>query len=258
MISCPDAPAPGLPPSESPLAPDRKFECQLDGIGELVPMGKVRGEEGSFLALRPAGRECRFHIVYQRAGGEKVTLTESPGGYLFLAGKRWAAGEMVVCASNLSHRGESPGSAQRIIERVTIDCFRQRDGRWGAGIPVVIPDGPWAAWLHADSFGRPPEGEREDEGALSLRYGRDFSFQFMNTIDAGRPREDGYYLLTLDLSSELLTPLNTPQRVANISEASELSGESGEPEPWDPSEEEIEAFEAEIEELLGAEEGEAP
>ncbi|MEE2643442.1 MAG: hypothetical protein VYD19_00790, partial [Myxococcota bacterium] len=258
MISCPEEPAPGLPAVDTPLVPDRSFECQLDSVNDLVPVGSVAGEEGSFLALHPADRACNFHIVYQKEGAEKVRLTERPGGYLFLAGRRINPEEMVVCASNISHQEESPGSSQRRIERVTIDCFHQRDGRWGPAVPIIIPDGPWAAWLQVSSFGIPPEGENEASGRFSFRYGRDFSFQFMNTVDAGRPTSDGYYLITLDLEAALLTAAEAPRRLGSIAEGSALAADAGEPEPWDPSEEEIEAFEAELEQLLEPEDGDTP
>jgi hypothetical protein len=251
MISCPEPPAVGVPELASDLAVDRLFDCTMDGVDDAVPMGTVADLEGAFFSLRPADGPCSFDLVFNDGAGVQTVISQSPAGYLFPAGKRLPSGDVVACVNVIQHQAREPESTQRHIQRVSIACTRQTAGTWDPMVPIVVPDGPWAAWLHPKSFGNPaaiPGDDGNDQ--FPVMYARDFSFQFLNTIDTGRPGTDGYYRQNLELRDGRLGRLGPAERVTSIGEGS--VGPENADGTWEPTEAEIAEFEAFIEQLPDA------
>ena len=247
MISCPEPPAVGVPELASDLAVDRLFDCAMDGLDDTVSMGTVTDLEGAFFSARPADGPCLFDLVFNDGAGAQTVISQSPAGYLFPTGKRLPNGDIVACVNVIQHRAHEPESTQRHMERVSIACTRQTAGTWGPMVPMVVPDGPWAAWLHPKSFGNPaaiPGDDGNDQ--FPIMYARDFSFQFLNTIDTGRPGTDGYYRQNLELNDGRLARLGPAFRVSSIAEGSMASDVDAN---WEPTEAEIAEFEAFIEEM---------
>jgi hypothetical protein len=211
-------------------------------------MAQVTGLEGAFLSLRKTDEPCVFDLVFQGPGGTETVLSNEPSGYLFSAAMQIDGGDVIVCANAIQHRAHETNSTARIIERVSILCTRSHEGSWTPMVPVVTPDGPWAAWLHAQSFGDPSAIPGDDGiDQFPILFARDFSFQFLNTVDTGRPGTDGYYRQNLDLSGGNIARLGTAVRVMSIGEGSVPAPDSD--AVWEPTEAEIAEFEAFIDEL---------
>ncbi len=203
-------PAPPPPGEELPVAVVRTFRCEPAGVGSELVVAAVTGDPGAVIVIRPGGLalnvpgvpdgtpwapDCRYQLLYRAADGAETVLAQTPSGFLFAAALKTRGGADVVCVNDLRH--SEGGAGGRHIDAVTIACTaRARGGTFGALASVVVPDGDWAAWLRTLA-------ERDDaDGQLALRYVRDFSFQFMNMSDAGRPATDGIFELGLRLGAD--------------------------------------------------------
>jgi hypothetical protein len=182
---------------ELSIEPVREFECLDVPGGTMVVDDALPGSPGSVLELLAIGGPCRFHLVHRDGGGRETQLSTTPGGYLLTAGAGGDDGSAIVCASNIAHRAIA-GSVHA-IDAVTIECAARTGGRFGRLLPVVVPDGAWAAW--------PREVRAAGGGRFVLRYARDFSFQFLNMSDRGRPPEDGLYEIELVATGDRLTAI---------------------------------------------------
>ena len=83
-----------------------------------------------------------------------------------------------------------------------------------------------------------------------ILYARDFSFQFLNTMDTGRPGTDGYYRQNLQVTDGRLALQGPALRVSSIADGS-VGAETAEA-TWEPTEAEIAEFEELIEQLPDA------
>lgn len=172
-----------LPDGEFLLTVDRAFECDASLVGEGAVMAELLDGAGTIGIRSASPADCTFNLVFSDSSGAERILSTEPGGFILGGGRELSGGDTVVCANNL-HTSAEGSDASRRIDAVTIDCAVRRNGAWSPLSPVVVPDGPWAPWLR---------DVVETESGLVLRYTRDFSFQFLNMSDNGRPPEDGIY-----------------------------------------------------------------
>ncbi len=184
---------PPLPPppegEELPIEVVRTFDCVPEGVGAELALTEVIGDPGAVVAIRPsAASECQYDVFYKRKDGTEQKLSQRPSGYIFAAGLRTADGTTVVCINDLAHRAEG---GRRFVDTVKIECSVGTRDTFTPLTPVVVPDGAWAAWIRTLAA---KDGEGQ---TFSLRYVRDFSFQFFNLSDNGRPATDGVYEATL-------------------------------------------------------------
>ena len=178
-----------LPPpgAEYLLTENRYFNCDPSEVGDGLVIAGIDGLEGDALGLRPFGdAACEFNLVYSTGTPDAETvLSAKPGGYLLGDGLRLGSGDLVICANNIHH---SPaGARRRRIERVGLECALHSGGEW-SDLLEVVASSEWAPWI---------SDLRVSDGVLRLAYTRDFSFQFMNLSDNGRPSEDGIYEIVL-------------------------------------------------------------
>lgn len=164
------------------IAPE--FECQPEKVGAEMQVSKVVGGPNSAVFIRPTrGAECQFELVYRDPDGSEHIITgERDGGYLFTSAVR-TQDTTVICTNNIHHTALAAG--MRHIDSVVIECAAHTPDGWTELTPVVIPDGPWAAWI------RSLEAVPDSRDTFRLRYARDFSFNFFNLTDNGRPSSDG-------------------------------------------------------------------
>ena len=242
-ISCPDELPPEDPEPDSALQLDRTFDCFPEGVRDGAPVGQVAGLEGAFLSLRTASPTCQFDLVFHGSDGAQTVISDAPDGYFFAAARRLPSGDVVACVTAIQHRAHDAAEpAKRFIERTRIRCARQIGDDWMPMVDLISPDGPWAAWLDPETFGDSAAIPGDDgRGQFALLYARDFSFQFLNTVNTGRPGEDGMYRQDLDLSDGGLTALGAPVRVGDISANVPTDEDASD---WTPTEEEIAEFEA--------------
>ncbi len=173
---------------------------------ELAP---VAGDGGA-VAIDPTAEACQFHLVHHEAGAE-ARLTDRPGGYLLAAGVADGAAR-VVCASRIEHRA-APGPAAgaktlRETLGVTLECARGEAGAFGPLQPVLPASPDWAPWIASI------ETLPAQPGRYRLTYERDFSFQFLNLTDAGRPATDGTYTVDFGFAADGTLRADDPERAA--------------------------------------------
>lgn len=160
----------------------RLFECRQDAMPPELPVASVSGPSAQVLIRASGTGPCLFDLLVREPGREDVVLSASPGGYLLTVAARLDGGTLVVCASRTDHTPLGQGFHR--VDAVTVECGRVGDGAPDLLAPVVVPEGDYAAWVRDLA----PDGA----GAV-LTWARDFSFQFLNLTDAGRPAEDGIY-----------------------------------------------------------------
>jgi hypothetical protein len=203
-------------------------------------VASVTGDPGAVVFIRPGGlalnvpgvpdgapwaADCKYQLLHRAPDGAETPLALTPSGFLFVAAFRTRGGADVVCVNDLRH--SDGGGGERHLDAVVIACAaRPPGGAFGPLTQVVVPDGAWAAWLRTLA-------ERDGaDGRLALRYVRDFSFQFMNMSDTGRPETDGVYELGLrlgadgSLTAEPGAPAKVSARTNPLAEAPV--------EPWRP------------------------
>ncbi len=182
-----ETPEPGR---ELPANVVREFACTPEGVGDELVVGKVAGTIGDVVVIRPAVRdECRYDLIYKAATGEEQVLSGGVhSGYLLTLAAAFPDGRAVVCTNDVRH--SAVGGSQRFMDEIVIVCTTRRAGSaWTPLRDVIVPDEQWAAWVRGL--------DQRDDGTITLRYTRDFSFQFMNLTDEGRPAEDGVYEVEL-------------------------------------------------------------
>jgi hypothetical protein len=239
-------PAPPAAGEELPIEVVRTFTCRHDQVLSERVLAAVAGEAGAVVLIRPGDArlseppssgqaptpqpDCQYQLVFRAADGDEQLLGPTPDGYLFAAALRTSAGLGLLCVNAIRHT--SLGGLDRHIEAVELRCSASPgfSEPFGPLTPVVSPDGDWAPWLRTLSAIDSPSGAGK---SFSLRYVRDFSFQFFNLSDRGRPATDGLYELLLEVSSAgaLISPLGAPSRLdARTNPLSDIPIE-----PWRPS-----------------------
>ena len=118
----------------------------------------------------------------------------------------------------------------RYMNSVTYECAARISGEWTALSPVVTPDGDWAAWANAISW------DVDGDSLFSTRYSHDFSYQFLNTGNLGRPDADGLYEIQVRRDGERLVVIET-EKVSD--EVNPSPSDDGTFESWEPTPEEI-------------------
>lgn len=179
---------------------------------EALQLSGVEGGPG-VIALRPADAPCTFDLMYAEDDAQ-TAVSASPGGYLLSMGAE-ADAQRVICASRIEHRATDDGGqpdlagdrVQRETTGVALQCAAWSDGVWGPLQTLIEPSLDWAPWVLGV--------EATGDGGFRVRYDRDFSFQFMNLTQAGRPPEDGTYAIDLQIGAGGLMVANAPERVAD-------------------------------------------
>ncbi|MCB9537509.1 MAG: hypothetical protein H6704_14740 [Myxococcales bacterium] len=174
---------------------------------ELAP---VAGDGGA-IAIEPTEEPCQFHLLHRDVAGA-TRLTDVPGGYLLAAGVADGAAR-VVCASRIDHRpaAQATGSGQKRLRqtyRVRLECARGEAGQFTALQPAVPPSPDWAPWIST------LETLPDQPGRYRVTYERDFSFQFLNLTDHGRPEEDGTYTVDFGFDADGTLVAGDPDRAA--------------------------------------------
>ena len=189
---------------------DTRFARDADA--DALQLSAIDGGSG-VIALRPAAEPCTFDLMYAEDDAQDV-ISAVPGGYLLSMGAE-ADGQRVVCASRIEHRATDDGGrpdvagdrVQRETTGVALQCAAWTDGVWGPLQTLIEPSLDWAPWVLGV--------EANGDGAFRVRYDRDFSFQFMNLTQAGRPDEDGTYAIDLQVGDDGLMVASAAERVAN-------------------------------------------
>jgi len=220
-------PPPLEPGAERPVEVVRTFHCAPEGVGAELVVGRVEGTD-DLLVLRPAPATCAFHLYHrrQRDGHETRLSGDGGSGWLFAAGVTLPDGRVVVCANDVHHVADV-ASGGRWVAEVTLACATTRaDGSFGPMRAVVVPGGEWAAWLRALEVDASGE-------AVVLSWARDFSYQFMNLSDAGRPAEDGVYRTIVTLGADGPAAGEATRIASRVNPLAEAGLT-----PWEPSESE--------------------
>jgi len=233
------------------VVPVKEFLCVPDAVAGTVDVADVAGIPGATVAIEPNGL-CTFDLVFRRGPGERAVLSssDSPGGYLLAVGGVSPSGRAVVCASNIRHgmsEDASRGAAGRVhstIDSVSLECAVEGDEGFGPLTTVVEPDGDWAAWAMG------LEEANDGSGAFRVLWMRDFSFQFLNLNNRGRPETDGIYATTFETDEEGAPVALTVEKL--------MDGVMGEDavvgEAWEPTPAELE----EMGEFIKVDEGACP
>gem|GEM_PF-6752843 len=174
----------------------KTFDCLPEQVGDEMVMAKVKGQDGDQIVIRPSGTEaCHYDLIYRSVdGAEHVLSGTDASGYLFTITQQSAGGVILVCVNNIQHHPLD--GAVHEIDEVAIDCAARVNGTWTPLQPVVTPDGPWAAWI------RTVTPDEIDSNRFRVTFAHDFSYQFMNLTDNGRPEDDGLYEVVLDVTSD--------------------------------------------------------
>jgi len=178
-------------PLEDPItAVERQttFTCNPAGMG-AEPVVWRSDDGDARLVLEAAGGPCNYHVFYE-SGGARQQLSDSPSGYLLTvaAARPGPGGDVVACITDIDHAPS--GGSQHEIDGVSLACAWRLDGAWTTLTRLVSPD-DWAPW--------PREITLHPDDTITVRYVHDFTFQFMNLSNDGRPPEDGLYELRYDL-----------------------------------------------------------
>ncbi len=180
-------------PSDEPMVQVVKgFECTPEAIGAGDTIADL--PDGSSLWIEPAGEDpCHYHLFYDN-GTQKQQVSTAPGGYMFALAWQSPAKDLAICGSNIHH--ELVDGGLREITDVTLECAFRVQGLWTDLVPVVQPEGAWAAWPRSLGLA---EGSND---TLELDFVRDSTFNIMNLSDAGRPDDDGLYRISFKLESD--------------------------------------------------------
>lgn len=189
-----------MPPD--PLEVVKEFSCSPEFNDLDQPVAEVAGTSDRIF-IAAATEPCQFDLVYRPQTGPEVTLSPVPSGYLVVAGA-----DRVVCASPIAHGPVAAGDDQHDIYGVRLECaLKATDGTWQPMQTVADPSGAWSPWVTSVI--------REDATTYTVRYLRDFSFQFINANNEGRPPEDGTYEQTLEIRRGVLVASGPPVKVSS-------------------------------------------
>lgn len=199
----------------------KQFKCYKDAVKGTVAINDVEGLPGAAIAIKATDAPCQFDLLYQDKGKDEV-LSNKPGGYLVTAGGVSTSGEAVVCATNVDHGPASGGAATTHgIRAARLECTIKRKAGWTALTSLVDGGADWAAWVQEITA---------SGSTIKVTYVRDFSFQFANISDNGRPSTDGIYSITLQGSGSSLTA-SKPTKVSDKTvDPKDISQQ-----PWEPT-----------------------
>ncbi len=204
----------------------KQFTCVTDAVQQLTDIKAVEGTANDSLAVAPTKEACRFDLVYRTPGRSAKISGDKPGGYLMAVGGQAGNGQRIVCASNIDHKRASKlngNRAEHQIRGVSIECASYDGSRWSPMRKIVDGGSKWAGWVLSV---RPSStGSR-----YLMRYTRDFSFQFMNVGDVGRPETDGIYDVFLEIGPNGPEVVRE-QRYSNLTSPPETIGS----QPWEPT-----------------------
>jgi len=210
------------------LVPVLEFTCLANAVSDSLTVANLEGAANEALIIRPNGAPCQFDLLH-RTDTTETLLSDAPGGYLLAVALRSPSGVRVACASDVDHRATAD-SGQRHIEAVPIRCWAGTDS-FTASVVAVAPDSAWAAWP------RELKVHPTLSGVWVLTWARDFSFQFFNMSDQGRPATDGVYETLLTWDGATLSAGATNQLSATSNPF-----EGGEMVDWVPTEAEVAAL----------------
>jgi hypothetical protein len=175
----------------------RNFDCYTERVEAEAWLQDFEGAPGEALVIRPAGQPCSFHLVHL-AGTVSSPLSSQPTGYLVTTARRFADGVRVVCASELRSSQVGRSSITRQVDDVSIRCWASATTSFQTTVMAVTAGPDWAAWV------RSLEPSTTQSGVYVLTWARDFSFQFLNMGERGRPTTDGLYQTVLTWSGTSL------------------------------------------------------
>ncbi len=222
-----------LPDPAPPIELIREFQCVPNAVSTVTDIADVQGLPGAVISIAPTEEDCLFELAFRDAAGVSASLSKgTPGGYLLAVGGVTPGGDLMVCASNIQHSRTYPATDsgaphERRIDRVTVECATRSSGTWSPLQPIVEADGPWAAWVVGI------EASDSRASAFRVLWIHDFSYQFLNLSNKGRPAEDGLYATTFVRTSDGDVIVEAAQRVSDV-----IPKGSAEHEPWTPTEQE--------------------
>lgn len=180
-----------------PVRRFKGFTCDDEAVVGSQPINEVTGLSGAEIVIRATDEPCQFDLLFRQRQKNDQLLSSGPGGYLLVAGGAAPSGDVIVCASNIVHSAApNGGAAARRITSVPLECAIRHSGRWTSLTKVADGGGDWAAWISEIAV------SQADPKLFRVTYKRDFSFQFLNLADQGRPRTDGSYELQLRRTSD--------------------------------------------------------
>lgn len=183
----------------------RSFICDPAAMGAQQDIADVAGGDAKEkVFIRPANDKCHFHLFYKNASGQETPITRRSGGYILAQAIALDDGTRVICASDTIHTGAPDGQPnERLSQQVPIRCWAGTGRRFVSGDPVVPGHPEYAAWIK----GLEPHPTKPE--TYLVTWIRDFSFQFLNMSDAGRPPTDGTYGTTFSVKNKKLVIGNT-------------------------------------------------
>lgn len=200
------------PPPRTGLEVVREFTCVPPSSNDDDVLFSLEGRSTESVAIRPQGSNCQFALILKRPSRDLV-LTNRPGGYL-LGVSDGQPGRGALCVSNIVHGIDTAASnvastsmAHR-IQRVDLECSVELAAdQWSPLFTIVQGGSDFAAWPSWVTF---------DDSRKQWVAGwvRDFSFQFLNISDRGRPETDGVYETSFTISQEQLV-LGATRKVAD-------------------------------------------
>jgi hypothetical protein len=227
-----DRPSGPIDPStitELEVEVQRGFTCNPAAVGPAMKVADVEGAPGEELVIKPAGADCRFHLVH-RTGEQESAVSAQGAGYLVAVARRFADGVRVICASEVEHHAGGTG-ALREVDSVPVRCWASASTSFSVSTVAVPPATDWAAWVRELK----PHPTRAN--AYVLEWAHDFTFQFFNMSDKGRPSTDGLYETVLVWSGTSLTPEPAAKTGARLNP---YDGQAT--RPWTPTPEEMSEF----------------
>ena len=236
----PDVQGPDVPgPLDRPIEIVRSFVCDPAAVASPVAISDVSGLPGATIDIQPTATACMYDLVFRDADGSRQALSkvEDPGGYLLAIGGVAPSGDLVVCASNIGHEAD-PDAAERSdgrfdhrITGVTLECAARVGAAWTELATVVAPDGDYAAWIAG------LQGADGGSSSFKIVWIRDFSYQFLNLGDIGRPDPDGIYETEVTVDAGQLAIGETTLLHDEV-----VPREARENEPWQPTAAELEEY----------------
>jgi hypothetical protein len=214
----------GPPPTVDEITPvtvtmDRGFVCLDEGVGTELVIADVEGTApdsavGDQVVIVSDG-DCLYDLVY-RTNSEDIPLSDDPGGYILASAKRFTEPDAtLICASDVLHLPGSEEPNERLVQSVVVRCWARLGAAPFVALPdAVVPEGAnsgdsseHAAWIDDVSF---------LDGTYRVHWLRDFSFQFLNMSDVGRPATDGAYRTELSFDGSTLTAGATTQESGSV------------------------------------------
>ena len=211
---------------------DRHVSCDLSAVGSSLVVAPVDGDAGEQVVITPSGAGCSFNLSYQDALGARTPLSAEASGWLVTVASKFPDGTRVVCGSEARSHVVSGSTTDLIIDTVPIRCWASASTLFTATVEVVAPSSQAAAWA------RELKPHPTQAGAYVLVWSRDFSFQFFNMSDNGRPSTDGVF------ESVLLWNGTTLVAQPAMLKSAITNPYSGKTQPYTPTDDEVARFRA--------------